>query len=107
MKVYKLARNQTINGITYHAGKSYVVPTKQPQYRMVQSAFETYSEYTDSVYYDASAWSLANFYNIPYAASSTFQNGEEVKTIEQIVNTPERSAYAYIMPWNDYNAPAA
>ena len=45
---------------------SYFVPTKQPQYRMVQTFFETYEKYRDSVYYDASAWSVANFYNIKY-----------------------------------------
>jgi hypothetical protein len=44
----------------------YIVPTKQHQYRMVQSFFETYQMYHDSVFYDASAWSLANFYNIKF-----------------------------------------
>lgn len=107
VKVYKLAKDQTINGITYRAGKSYVVPTKQPQYRMVQSAFETYSEFTDSVYYDASAWSLANFYNMPYAVSNSYQRGDKINSIEKEISPVKRSNYAYIMPWNDYNAPAA
>ena len=107
VQVYQLSKNQTINGITYHAGKSYVVPTSQPQYRMVQSMFETYKEFTDSVYYDASAWSLANFYNIPYGETSIVSTGKEVKEIQSINSVPERSKYAYIMPWTDYNAPAA
>lgn len=107
VQVYKLSKNQTINGITYHAGKSYVVPTCQPQYRMVQSAFETYKEFTDSVYYDASAWSLANFYNIPYGETTVISKGQEVKQLQTINSVPERSKYAYIMPWTDYNAPGA
>ena len=107
VKVYKLSKNQTIDGITFNAGKSYVVPADQPQYRMVQSAFETYKDYTDSVYYDASSWSLANFYNMPYRETSIISKGQEVKTIQGDNATPTRSAYAYIMPWTDYNAPAA
>ena len=107
VKVYKLSKNQTIDGITFNAGKSYVVPADQPQYRMVQSAFETYNDYTDSVYYDASSWSLANFYNMPYRETSIISKGQEVKTIQGDNATPTRSAYAYIMPWTDYNAPAA
>jgi len=31
---------------------------------MVQTMFETYSKYRDSVFYDASAWSVANFYDM-------------------------------------------
>ncbi|MEL6561510.1 MAG: M14 family zinc carboxypeptidase, partial [Bacteroidota bacterium] len=107
VKVYKLSKSQTINGTTFRAGKSYVVPTSQPQYRMVQSVFETYEEFTDSVYYDASAWSLANFYNIPYGETTVVSKGQEVKEIQSIDPVPERSKYAYIMPWTDYNAPGA
>ena len=41
---------------TYEKGNGkYIVPLAQPQKRMVQSIFETYSKYRDSVYYDASA----------------------------------------------------
>ncbi len=108
VKVYELGKNVSVKGLTYHQGKSYVVPTKQPQYRMIQSAFETYSEYRDSVYYDASAWSLANFYNIPYAANNTFQLGKQVTNADQKkAKTPAKSTYAYIMPWKDYNASGA
>ncbi|MEL7145478.1 MAG: zinc carboxypeptidase, partial [Bacteroidota bacterium] len=61
----------------------------------------------DSVYYDASAWSLANFYNMAYSAVTTATLGKEVKSIDVTTKIPERSGYAYIMPWTDYSAPAA
>ena len=107
VKVYELSKDLTVGGKQFRKGTSYVVPTSQPQYRMVQSAFETYSEFTDSVYYDASAWSLANFYNMQYSAVSALSLGSEVKSIENTITTPSKSSYAYIMPWTDYNAPAA
>jgi hypothetical protein len=86
----------------------YTVPTRQPQYRMVQTMFETYTKYRDSVYYDASAWSVANFYNINYSPSTTFSPGTEVISTENIATVPpvQRSDYAYLINWDDYNAPA-
>ena len=87
---------------------SYFVPTKQPQYRMVQTFFETYEKYRDSVYYDASAWSVANFYNIKYKPTTkTYLNNEIKSTKELIKWTPvNKSEYAYIVESNDYNVPA-
>ncbi len=88
--------------------KSYLVPTEQPQYRMVQTMFETYNKYRDSVYYDASAWSVANFYNIGYQGVTKASLGAPVLSTDDIaVVTPvQRSNYAYLIDWDDYNAPA-
>ncbi len=93
----------------YKSGKDYVVPTRQPQYRMVQTMFETYSKYRDSVYYDASAWSVANFYNMRYKPVTTLNLGEQVESTANLVNISpvSQSNYAYVIDWNDYNAPAA
>ncbi len=108
VKVFELKNDISANGKTFKTGKSYVVPTNQPQYRMVQSAFETYNEYTDSVYYDASAWSLANFYNMPYLERQEFQMGEQVTQVPSSpFELPKKSSYAYIMTWKEYNAVAA
>lgn len=93
----------------YKAGDRYVVPTRQPQYRMVQTMFETYEKYRDSVYYDASAWSVANFYNMKYKTTNTLNLGDKITTTDNLVKvTPvQKSDYAYVMDWDDYNAPAA
>jgi len=108
VKVFELRKDVVAKGHSFKAGKSYVVPTKQPQYRMVQSAFETYNLYTDSVYYDASAWSLANFYNIPYSERRDFQVGKEITQLKPSeFEIPKKSSYAYIMTWSEYSAPAA
>ncbi|MCK5701441.1 MAG: zinc carboxypeptidase, partial [Cyclobacteriaceae bacterium] len=61
VNVYKLKENLKIGEKSFSPDFSFIIPTEQPQYRMVQSVFETFSDYTDSVYYDASAWSLVNF----------------------------------------------
>ncbi len=92
----------------YKANSSYVVPTNQPQYRMVQTFFETYNKYRDSVYYDASAWSVANFYNMKYKPVTNLSLGEKVTSTKDLVSvTPvQKTDYAYIIDYDDYNAPA-
>lgn len=109
IEVYTLDKDMSRKGHNFKAGKAYVVPTRQPQYRLVQSVFETYREYRDSVYYDASAWSLVNFYNMPYAElNGVPAKGKQVTmasnkpTLEPV----KQSKYAYLIPWNDYFAPA-
>ncbi|WP_422081112.1 M14 family zinc carboxypeptidase [Ulvibacterium sp.] len=92
----------------YKSGENYVVPTRQPQYRMVQSMFETYEKYRDSVYYDASAWSVANFYNMAYQPLNSVSLGEKVESTDNLTSLApvQKSDYAYIIDWDDYNAPA-
>ena len=93
----------------YRSGDGFVVPTDQPQYRMVQTFFETYDKYRDSVYYDASAWSVANFYNMKYRPVNNLNLGEKVTDLNGLVEvTPvKKSDYAYIIDYDDYNAVAA
>lgn len=106
VKVYEMTGDLATGGKQFPKGKSYIVPTNQPQYRMVQSVFETYSDFTDSVFYDASAWSIANFYNMTYAGMTSSSTGPEI-TRETIWNNSTafpQSDYAYLIPWEDYNA---
>ncbi|MGB2759728.1 MAG: M14 metallopeptidase family protein [Maribacter stanieri] len=93
----------------YRSGDSFTVPTQQPQYRMVQTMFETYEKYRDSVYYDASAWSVANFYNMKYKSVNTLNLGDKITETKNMISISpvQKSNYAYVMDWDDYNAPAA
>jgi hypothetical protein len=109
IEVYKLKRDVIADGKTFKKESSYIIPNEQAQYRMVQSVFETYSEYADSVYYDASAWSLANFYNMSNAPVEKLPElGEKVNVENNKKSTPEvkKSSYAYLASWDDYFAPA-
>ncbi|MTI21675.1 zinc carboxypeptidase [Fulvivirga sp. RKSG066] len=109
IKVYRLNKQVTESGKRFETNSAYVVPTAQPQYRMVQTMFETYEEFADSVFYDASAWSLVNFYNLPYAAvKGSVPSGEQVSMDDLQIDIPEveKTNYAYVISWDDYNAPA-
>lgn len=87
----------------------YIVPVLQPQKRMVQSFFETYEQYRDSVYYDASAWSVGNFYNMRYkGVTSSSSKGKKITTLDDVqkVTSLFKTDYAYLIDYDDYNAPA-
>lgn len=110
IKVYELGQSMSKNGVQFSTGNSYIVPIKQDQYRMVQTMFETYDQYVDSVFYDASGWSLANFYNLPYAeVTGSFSLGNEVtmESLNMDASLTVASEYAYLIPYKDYNAAPA
>jgi hypothetical protein len=91
-------------------GNSIIIPTKQAQYRIVQTAFEAYSEYRDSVFYDASAWSLANFYNIKFKGERSLPKlGVEIDDLNifKSAHAAVKSDYAYLMHWSDLNSAGA
>ena len=93
----------------YKSKDRYVVPVNQAQSRMVKNIFETFDKYIDSVFYDASAWSVSNIYNMKSKKLKSFNLGAEVTSTENLVNNSsvKKSNYAYILDWDDYNSPAA
>ena len=94
----------------YKKGDKFVVPVNQVQSRMVKNFFETNDKYLDSVFYDASAWSVSNFYNMKHKPLRSFDiNKVTVIDEKQVVSNPKisKSSYAYILDWDDYNTPAA
>jgi len=110
IKVYSLDKDLSLKNKNFKAGNSYIVPSKQNQHYMVQTLFETYNKYRDSVYYDASAWSLVNFYNMKYNALNKLPNySKEITKENNIISLDpiEKSNYAYLFSWDDYNAAAA
>ena len=89
-------------------GENLFVPTEQKNYRLVRSFFETQEKYRDSVFYDASAWTIANFYDIDYSSSNRKFSGENLVSLDNLfeTNSIEKSNYAYIIDSKDYNIPA-
>jgi hypothetical protein len=108
--VFELSKATTLGGKNFTPGKAWIVPAEQAQYRMVQTMFETYDEYHDSVFYDASAWSLVNAYGLPYASySGKMDLGKEVTDATNQYQPAkfEKSDYGYLLDWSDYAAPRA
>lgn len=98
----------------FKASKAYVVPLGQPQYRMIESIFETRTTFADSIFYDVSAWNMALAYNLPYETLNAIQfTADLAGDLYSVSQKPsgkisgDGTAYAYVVSWDDYLAPAA
>ena len=93
----------------YESKGKYIVPVNQTQSRMVKNFFETYDKYVDSVFYDASAWSMSNFYNMKSRKLKNFTAESEILSTNDLVKNIKvnKSNYSYILDWDDYNSVAA
>jgi hypothetical protein len=94
----------------YHNGNTsaypYYVPADQPNYIMVRSIFEKDITYTDSLFYDASTWSVIQAFGLPFSElKSPVTKGERITASP--INSPKvenKSNYAYVFELVDYNA---
>ncbi|MEN2282483.1 M14 metallopeptidase family protein [Algoriphagus sp. SE2] len=106
IKVYENDNDINLEGYNFKKGKSWIVPTSQPQYRMVRTMFEEVTEFADSVFYDASTWTMAHTYGMPFAAAPSLKPGILVENNSpKPFEFPEVKAYAYLIDWADYFAP--
>lgn len=106
VEVYENDQTTTADGKKFDGGKTYIVPVEQPNYIMVKTIFEKAIPYTDSIFYDASTWSLIHSYGLPYAEiENPISKGNRVFTIaERKVPAVQKSNYAYVFELTDYNA---
>lgn len=110
IQIYK--NTQTINekGERFGTNDSYIIPTNQPQYRLIKAIFEQRTTFEDSLFYDVSGFNLALAFNMPYAELNAAPKlGDLVTTAPfptgELVG--EKSEYAYIFEWDEYYTPRA
>lgn len=110
--VYALAQSINYDGRTFEAGEAVIIPTEQPEARLLFAALETRTEFTDSLFYDVSTWTLPLAFNIPYVEYRQNPRNLIGEPVEKIsfdggVLNGGRSSYAYVLEWNRYYAPRA
>ncbi|MDA0711549.1 MAG: zinc carboxypeptidase, partial [bacterium] len=110
--VHELARPLSPGGQAFVPGSAYVIPTQQPQYRLLTAMFERRTSFQDSLFYDVSAWTLPLAFNMPFA-ELTASSQEVVGDLLQPTEMPrgrrvgEGDAYAHVFEWKGYSAPRA
>ncbi len=109
INVHKLKEDATISGKSYNKKNSYVVPMDQKNPRLIKAMFEKRTTFTDSLFYDISAWTFPLAFNVDYTELSTLGNaGNEIKDLEPIEGTISgQTDYAYLFEWNEYYTPKA
>ena len=101
----------TLGDKEFKAGNAFYVPNAQKQYRMVRTMFEQVTNFYDSIFYDASSWTVALTYNMPYERY-TGKAALEGRTIDEnfsgsTYESVPKSNYAYLIEWDEYYAPKA
>ena len=107
---YPLKQAITADGKNFEPGSSYIIPTAQPQYKLIKAVFEKTLQYQDSLFYDISSWTLPLAFNLPYAELATLNPSSYGENLDKIA-LPQgsvvgnMSSYAYAFEWDDYFAP--
>ncbi len=112
IRVYRLSRDISRDGVQYRAENSYIVPLKQNEHRFIRSLFEPVKEFTDSAFYDVSTWVLPMSFNIQYSGINVIKEmeglaGTEIKEppVTEGKVTGSQDPYAYLFEWNEYLSP--
>ncbi|MCB0661263.1 MAG: zinc carboxypeptidase [Saprospiraceae bacterium] len=97
---------------TFKREESVIIPLDQSQYTLIRACFDTLTSFTDSIFYDISAWTMPYAYNLHWTALPDFSNkmlGEEVSAESFDSSSPafNESEMGYLISWEDYQAPAA
>lgn len=107
IEVHALAAPVTIDGVTYVPGSAWIVPSAQPQFRLVHSIFEP-TPPTKGGVYGSTSYAIAPAYNLGVGRLSKAPAlGAAVTEVPAPVGGvvgPE-GAYAYAVDWRDLNAP--
>ena len=109
IKFHELAKDANISGKAYKKGASYVVPMNQKNHRLIKAMFEKRTTFTDSLFYDISAWTFPLAFNVDYTELSSLHNaGAEITDFKPLTgNVNSQSNYAYLFEWNEYYTPKA
>lgn len=110
--VYELSKSVETGGKTFAPFSSYIVPMSQKQFRLINALFEKYTAFTDSLFYDISAWSLPLAFDLPNAELKGPVRDFQGKKIDRpvfpkgnLVTADNPVAYAF--EWKQYYAPRA
>ncbi|MFT7676255.1 MAG: hypothetical protein ACI8QC_000224 [Planctomycetota bacterium] len=96
------------------AGRDYVVPMQQTQFRLIRALFEHRTSWPDNTFYDVSSWTLPESFNVPARAIAREGMSKGLVGMPAVaqrgsvghVQKAERPA-AWLFEWHNYNAPKA
>ncbi|MDT8370000.1 MAG: M14 family metallopeptidase, partial [Longimicrobiales bacterium] len=110
IRVHALDSEVSAGGRAFAPGSAWVVPAAQPGYRLARSIFERTESFADSVFYDASTWTVSLAYGIPDGelGQGDLPLGPEVRAVPEPADlSVDESRIAYLLDWRDSGAPTA
>jgi len=67
IEVYRLAKDFSAQGKQFKKGDAYIIPVEQKYSTMIKAVMEDNLTFTDSTFYDISAWTFTHAFNLNYA----------------------------------------
>jgi hypothetical protein len=112
IRLYELAEDTRAGGRDFRRGEAYVVPLDQPQARLIRAAMERRTVFSDSLFYDVSAWTLPLAFDVDHEGVDQLSAGMLGREITDIVLdggtiNGGRATFAYVLEWTRFRAPAA
>ena len=109
IKVHRINKNLTKNGMKFPEENSFIVPLTQKKQRLVQAIFNEQTTFKDSLFYDVSAWTLSHSFDVNTTRMRDLSiAGEEIKEIlKPSINIPTKASYAYLFEGHGYYTPKA
>lgn len=107
IEVRELAREVSIDGKRFVPGSAWVVPVRQPQFRLAHAIFEFTPPVEGDVFYNGTSYAVAPAYGLNYAASrSALATGAPVTALPAASGgvIGGQSAYAYVLDLRDFGA---
>ena len=107
IKTKKLKENKIINGINFKKNHSFLIPKNQKNRRLLSAIVNNQKTFKDSLFYDVSAWSFLNSFNLEYTHSKINDKLEDFEFTKPKGSVVSKSDYAYVFSWDDYYTPKA
>ncbi len=107
--IHSVEKSFRESGKEFKKGYSYIVPKNQRQSRLVKAMFEKRTTFTDSLFYDISAWSFPLSFGVDFTENASLSNaGPAISELKKRTpNAVQTSTYAYLMEWHEYYSPKA
>ncbi|MFD0762401.1 M14 family metallopeptidase [Lutibacter aestuarii] len=109
IEIYKPKSDFKENGKNFKKEQSYIVPINQKNSKLIKAMFEKRTSFTDSLFYDISAWTFPLAFNLDYTElKSTSLIGDKIENLSlKKGEVTGKSTYAYLMEWHEYYSPKA
>ena len=115
IKFNTISQDVEINGTKYSKDNSFIVPLNQPKRTLIRAMFDTQTTFSDSLFYDVSAWTFPLAFNVNYDNTNRLNKpgklgikSEEVENLKRANGSVDKkSDYAYLFEPHEYYAQSA
>ena len=115
IKFNTISQDVEVNGTKYSKDNSFIVPLNQPKRTLIRAMFDTQTTFSDSLFYDVSAWTFPLAFNVNYGYTNRLDKpgklgikSEEVENLKRANGSVDKkSDYAYLFEPHEYYAQSA